>query len=317
MSENLEVDLAELRATRAGLGLAIRSKLTRKAYNCDWKGFERWCGNFGRAALPASEDTVELYLTWLLKHRNRKAATGTRHAAAISARHKDSGHPNPVTLKVRDVMTSVRREREERPKRKRALSPDDLAAAARLCDPNTNRGTRDRALLIFGFASSLRRSEISRLRLSDVTFVAGKGIVIFVGRSKNDQDCVGRDLSVWPGRQADTDPVRLLQRWIEKRGSFEGPLFCRVSLADTVKRNPLSGDSICEIVKGAIRRTGIDATPYGAHSLRAGAATASAGIGRSDQEIMGMTGHKTARAMQMYVRRQRAFAGRNPLEGVL
>jgi hypothetical protein len=61
--------------------------------------------------------------------------------------------------------------------------------------------------------------------------------------------------------------------------------------------------------------TGRDSTPRGL-DLRAGAITASAGIGRSDSEIMAMSGHRNQAVMRSYIRGQ-VFGGRNPLEGVL
>jgi integrase len=94
-------------------------------------------------------------------------------------------------------------------------------------------------------------------------------------------------------------------------------LFPRIHRHDRISTKAIAPESINDTVKRAIERAGIDASRYGAHSLRAGAATASAELGRSDQEIMSLTGHKSAKVMQMYIRRSRVFSGRNPLEGLL
>jgi site-specific recombinase XerC len=46
-------------------------------------------------------------------------------------------------------------------------------------------GARDRAVLLVGFASGLRRSELAGLDLADVRFER-RGVVLYVGRSKTD-----------------------------------------------------------------------------------------------------------------------------------
>jgi hypothetical protein len=51
--------------------------------------------------------------------------------------------------------------------------------------------------------------------------------------------------------------------------------------------------------------------------MRAGAVTTAAELGRSDQEIMDLSGHATPEVMRSYVRHARVFAGRNPLAGAL
>jgi integrase len=128
-----------------------------------------------------------------------------------------------------------------------------------------------------------------------------KGLVVNLRKSKTDRDRKGRFIEVWRGSRPITDPVATLRAWLDRRGSWDGPLFCRIQTGDKIKPIPVTGLSINLTVKRAIRRAGIDPARYGAHSLRAGAVTASAEIGRSDQEIMRMSGHRDPKVMQMYV----------------
>jgi len=196
------------------------------------------------------------------------------------------------------------------------MEPSLLRECALGCDVRTALGLRDRALLVLGFATSLRRSELCRLNLADISFEQ-EGVAVMVRRSKTDQLGRGRVLGVWPGKRAATDPVRVLKAWIRARGDWDGPLFARVQTGDVITRRGITGDAVADAVKRAVQRAGRRPAAYGAHSLRAGAVTASAEIGRSDQEIMGLSGHASAAVMRMYVRRVRLFAGRNPLAGVL
>jgi integrase len=265
--------------------------------------------------LPASAETLELYVTWMFEE-SRKVSTVERHVSAIAHQHRAAAVVSPVGPGVRDVIRAVRRERKERPVGKVALAADDLVRVARCCDASTALGARDRAIVVLGYATSFRRSELAGLRLSDVT-VAGRGLAVLLRHSKRDQEGRGRVLGVWAGRRACTDPVRVLNGWLAFRGDWEGPLFCRVQTGDVVQRRPISGEALAESVKRAIAAAGIDPGPYGTHSLRAGSITASAELGRSDQELMVLSGHASTRVLKGYVRSARLFSGRNPLAGLL
>lgn len=278
--------------------------------------FNAWCQEAGVSALPASVDTVSLYCTWMMTENGNKASTASRHACAIAWYHRQATMPSPVTFDVKEVLTSVRRGRREKPQGKAALTGADLVRISESLDAATNAGARDRAILILGFATCLRRSDLAVLELADVTF-APEGLVIVVRYGKTDQFGRGRVLSVWPGARPATDPVLAAKNWIARRGAWPGPLFCRIEKSDVVKHIPISGEAVHDAVVRMIRRAGMDPKPYGAHSLRAGAITAAAIAGGSDIEIMRLSGHANAAVMRRYVRIARVFQGRNPLAGVL
>ena len=291
--------------------------LTSRNYAADWRMFNAWCGRSGRSALPASGDTLWLYVTSILVERKCKSFTATRHVTSILHYHQAAGLPRPDITKTRGLIADVRRNRGERYEGKRALTPQELARLVNSCDASTNAGARDRAMLVLGFATSVRRSELVALDLSDVTFEA-KGLVILLRRSKTDQAGRGRLIAVWPGANPATDPVSILRQWIERRGDWAGPLFSHTGgFGELIRRERLLGQAVNQILKRRMKRIGMNSAQYGAHSLRAGAVTAAAGLGRSDQEIMALSGHKSTNVMRQYVRRARVFDGRNPLAGVL
>jgi integrase len=78
----------------------------------------------------------------------------------------------------------------------------------------------------------------------------------------------------------------------------------------------MTGESVGDLVQAAAKRAGLDWRRYGAHSLRAGCATAAAAAGASDIAIMTRTGHASAAMLRRYVRPSRLFAI-DPLRGVL
>jgi integrase len=156
-----------------------------------------------------------------------------------------------------------------------------------------------------------------RLDLADVTFKR-EGLVLRIARGKTDQAGAGSLLGVHRGHHRDTCPVRVLQEWLLSRGEFwPGPLFCQLTKpGDAIRHKRMTGDSVAEVVQAAVARAGLDPKFYGAHSLRAGCATAAAAGGASDVAIMQRTGHKSAAMMGRYVRPARLFAI-DPLRGVL
>jgi integrase len=310
------VDLSALSERSKILQSFTRARGTILNYQSDWKQYTRWCNLAGRNPLPADPETVQLYITWMLDTVNRKITTAERHVSAIVHFHRLGGFDSPVRPPLRGTIRGVRRQRRERPRGKTAINPGDLVRIARKLDGGTALGARDRALVVLGFATSLRRSELARLQLSDVVFEP-RGLAVLLRYSKRDQEGKGRVIGVWAGKRACTDPVRVLRAWLRFRGEWAGPLFCRVQTGDVVKQKPISGEAVNELVKRAVESIGLNPERYGTHSLRAGAITASARLGRSDQEIMEFSGHETAKVMRMYVRSARLFEGRNPIAGVL
>lgn len=314
LTEPLDID--ELRSLRESLrDTPARARATLRGYAHDWRVFTKWCAMAGVCALPATSETIALYVTWMLVQMGRKVTTAARHVAGIVYYHRQAGHALPALVEVKNILDVVRRRRRERPCGKAALNPDELLSVASACDTSTNAGSRDRAIVVLGFATSLRRSELARLSLDDLRF-ADEGLIVTVGRSKTDQSGRGRIVGVWRGKRSITDPVEVLHHWIERRGDWRGPLFPRIK-ANRISNRPISGQAINGVVKRSIQRAGMNPASYGAHSLRAGAITAAAAGGRSDQEIMQMSGHANAHVMRSYIRITRVFAGRNPLEGVL
>ena len=136
------------------------------------------------------------------------------------------------------------------------------------------RSWRDRAILVLGFASGCRRAELAALDLVDATLApAEQGLIVYLRKSKTDQEMRGRQIGIQRGEHEATCPVRVLVRWIRERGAWTGPLFCRVGQAGQITRARLSPAAIACVVKAAARRAGLDPGLYAGHSLRAGCAT--------------------------------------------
>lgn len=291
-----------------------RAPNTVLAYGQAWKQFELWCQQAGRRPLPATADTVSLHLASMLQAGYRTATMELR-LSAITQKHEAGEHSSPVLADHRKLIGSARRQLREKPAGKAALTVDQLRAISRKLDDGSNLGVRDRALLVVGLASGLRRSELARLDVADVAFLR-QGIRLHVGWSKNDQEAEGRYLGLFRGRRAESCPVRLLRAWLRVRGNAPGALFTRITSGDNVTAKRLEGQAINATVKRGVELIGLDPAEYGAHSLRAGLVTEAADTGASELVIMKQTGHRSVEMVRRYFRSARVFAV-NPLAGAL
>ena len=76
---------------------ALLSANTRKGYHYDWRAFARWCTSMHLVDLPATPETVGLFVMAELL-RKQKVSTVTRRVAVIVHEHKAAGlHRQLVT----------------------------------------------------------------------------------------------------------------------------------------------------------------------------------------------------------------------------
>jgi integrase len=236
---------------------------------------------------------------------------------AIRYKHKAEGHPSPVDRSVTDLLSGLARQLKERPRGRRALTPSQLQrVSARLAKDGSPIAARDRALLVLGFALGWRGSELARLQVADVS-LDRKGLRIFQGWSKTDQEGKGREVGIPHGRNACTCPVVALDAWLKIRGRQDGPLFCAIRKSGRVVVSAaITGEVVNQVLKARMRDAGMEPGDYGSHSLRAGCVTAAAESGATELAIMQRTGHRSIEMVLKYTRPARAFAC-DPLAGVL
>ena len=116
-----------------------------------------------------------------------------------------------------------------------AALPDDLG------------GTRDRALLLIGWAGALRRSELVAIEVGDLEWT-DDGLVITIRRSKTDQEAAGRQVGIPYGTNGPC-PEAALYGWLNASGIEAAPVFRKVDRhghigprSSTHHRHPLSSN---------------------------------------------------------------------------
>lgn len=274
---------------------------TLRAYRADLKHFIAWGGS-----IPASSEQVAKYVA----HHARSLAftTLSRRLVAIARAHAAKGLASPTdSAIVRATLKGVRRSRSCAVRQVAPLQKSQVLELVRgLCGL---RGLRDTALLLIGFASAMRRSELVALDVEDVQF-SEQGAVFHLRRSKTDQEGQGRDIAI-PRVRGRHCPIRNLLAWIDASGITSGALFRQVNRYDQLLPHRLTAQTVALIVKQRAAAAGFDARLFSGHSLRAGFVTNAANGGATPASIRAQTGHKSDAMLQRYIRNSQLFSN-NP-----
>lgn len=264
---------------------------TKRAYEKAWADFGAWCRGAGRIAFPVTAETLAAYVDHLaLPPSPRSPASIERDVACIRRMHREAGfegHPDLGLAKK--ALRGYRREWAKGGGRARQATPVVITALRLMvatCDPATAVGARNRALAVLGFAMMGRRSELVALDIADLT-EQPDGLDVLIRMSKTDQDARGEVVFVPYGEHEETCPVRTVRAWrsaLAAQGVTSGALFRSVDQKDRIAGSAerpnctamrLTGKSVNSIVQRMALLAGLDAASgYGAHSLRAGGATA-------------------------------------------
>lgn len=277
-----------------------RAPNTKRAYQNDWRDFTSWCAEQGLQPLPATPQTIALYLT--ARAETHRVSTLQRRLSAISQAHKAAGYP-PVSTReepLHSVWMGIKREKGTAQQGKAPVVTEELRAMVTTL-PDSLLGIRDRALLLLGFAGAFRRSELVSLDVSDI-HMTRDGVIVTLRRSKTDQEGQGQKIGIPYGSNPATCPVRALQAWLEASGITEGPLFRAIDRHGNLQPGRLSDKAVALVVKRRAEAVGLDPAKYSGHSLRAGLATAAAAAGVSERVIMNQTRHRSVMMVRRYIR---------------
>jgi site-specific recombinase XerD len=286
----------------AGYLLNEKAASTRACYAADWKDFDQWCGRRGLLPLPALPSTVAAYLSHLAD-LGRKASTIARRGAAIGYRHRCAGLEPPTNSEgVRATMRGIRRSIGTARTQKAAATATVVRQMLDSC-PSSLIGLRDRALISFGLASAMRRSELCALQVEDLTETPD-GYRVSIRRSKTDQEGAGQEIAVPRGLKL--CPVASLQTWLAAAGITEGRVFRAVLRGSRVQQS-LTPECLSRIIKKLAARVGLDSRNYAGHSIRAGFVTSAVEVGAPLLKIAEQTRHRSLSMLQVYSRRLDLF----------
>jgi integrase len=293
---------AELWAESAGtvedLLAKAKAPATLKGYASDWRQFAQWAQHQGLKVpepfdgVPIPSEVVALYIGG--SAGIRKPATVTRHLAAIRFWHHKAGLASPTDHPgVREMLEGFAREYGSEPDRAAPLFLEELRAG--LPPGDSPRAIRDRAILLVGFWSALRRSELVALTLDDIQ-AHPEGMVLTLRKSKTDQTSKGRKVAVHYREDSEICPVRSIREHLAQ-------------LVEPESVFPISDRTVARIVKRCAARAGLDPAGYSAHSLRAGFVSECDRRRVPTSAVRAVTGHSSDSMLSVYSRPGDLFDG--------
>src|SRR6266436_3954771 len=244
----LPVVLTEELRLAGDFAKASKAKTTQLAYSSDFRIFDAWARERGQGSLPATPATVCAFLA-AQAGLGKRASTLGRRLAAIGYFHRLAGEPSPIGHEtIKATLSGIRRSIGAAPVRKRAATADIVLGMVATGGAETLRQLRDRAILLVGFASAMRRSELVALNLEDLEWTA-EGVLIRIRKSKTDQEGAGAAVAVPKGEVA--CPVAALRAWLDAAGITAGAVFRRVwnKHAQRLGAERLKGRNVAVIVK--------------------------------------------------------------------
>jgi len=224
-------------------------------------------------------------------------ATVLHRLSVLSKVHTLKELPNPVRdVRVQELLRRVRRahaQRGELSQPKQALTKDPLDAMLATCTDGLI-GTRDRALLLFAWASGgRRRSEVAGAVMEQLVAVDPTTYLYRLVHTKTDQ----------LGAQSHVEkPIvgiaaEALTAWLEASGIKDGAIFRRIRGSCVAER--LQPQAVRAIVKRRALLAGLSGD-FSAHSLRSGFMTEAVRQNVPLAEAMALTGHRSVQTALRY-----------------
>jgi len=266
---------------------------TLRSYFACFQSFEDWSTERGYTPIPARPSLVAAYVQSMSPElrpstlRNRICAIRKLHALM---RYDDPTGDELVNLAIR----RARRSMTARPRQARGITQETLKKMIG-AQPDDVTGARNVALLQVGYEILARRSELTALKLDDVTFLVDGTAKIIIRRDKADPYGSGR--SGYLSRQT----VSQLQKWLQCRNPNSDWLFQPVYKNVSIPRS-VSYTTVKRVILKSLEASGIDDVgAYSSHSLRVGAAQELLRRGHSTSTIMRAGGWKSVNVLARYL----------------
>ena len=325
---------------------------TASSYAANWSKFERWCQANGRQHLPASPDTVRMYLAKLcVQCRTMPPVLAARSSICYYSKLYNPDQMSPTDSDVVvTVVKGLKRKFSNPIAKKKPVTPDVVRRCLeKMTEPSLRElnlvQLRNLAMFSVQYFAAARYEEAANLYTENVMVSLGGNLEILFLKSKTNQYKGARSAFLTPHQGAGKlDPCKLIilyRNMLERAGgsefffpSFTGKeegksnvLYCTCMLNCAGARVPIAGSKIKysnwrAIFRGVLRSIGLseqEIGEYGVHSMRSGSATA-ASWGVTELELQQHGRWKTREAAVSYVQRTEAQYARVPsllLEQVL
>lgn len=288
------------------------AKNTRRAYEGAINRFRAWMTDNNENELTA--DVISRWISCLAT-QGRCLSSIRQSLAAVrwamrSTNLPDVGGDHIVRTTLRGI---ARARKSDMSKAKQPVMRADLERLVAGLEDDSAGSIYLRALLLFAWASAMRRSEISNLRWRHLRWDE-QGVAVQIVRSKGDQTGEGQEIPLLFASRPNLCPVLALQRlraklrWLCDDDDGDRPVFPRLTKAGWVRvSKPCPDRVLLERVRDAAKKAGIEPSSFGMHSFRSGFATEAARQGRSLDRIQTHLRHETPTTTARYVKKGRLF----------
>ncbi|ATX81995.1 Site-specific recombinase XerD [Mariprofundus ferrinatatus] len=267
---------------------------TIRAYRSDFIQFELWCRSKGKEPIPTDAETLAQYVDEM--SLTLKSATIRRRIASLCSIFKLSRNPDPtndpeVILALKRMHRRIGRAQEQAA----PLTRDILEQMLATCDGSLI-GQRNRVMLLLGYETMRRRSEICDFKFEDVTILPNKQTAIRLNFSKTDQYGEGKVIPI------SRELYDTILNWKESIAATDGYILRRINRHGQVGDH-LSPSSISKLLKEIQQQAfqHIERELSG-HSFRVGAALDLLNDGYGLEKIMLRGGWRTESTALRYLR---------------
>jgi|GEM_PF-1671342 len=257
---------------------AQRPANTTRSYAGDWRVWCQYCARVGVSSRDVSPGLVVGFALWLeqgdadMDRGPAAPATIRRRVYGAVAALREQGTPVPegATAQANEAVKAYERRLAQAGERRgRGSAPAvGVRQLREMCAalPDTLAGTRDRAILLLGFALAARRAELAQLFVDDLTGDP-HGLLVHIRSSKTGE----RTVAVPYGQRAATCPVRAWHTWQASAGLTGGRALRSLDRHGRLGES-LTAHGIGRVISTAGEQAGL-LNRVTAHSLRAGLAT--------------------------------------------
>lgn len=292
------MDLEALRAEMYRLAERRYAGESLKAYRKGWQRFTDWCLANGLNPLPATGETVALWITSLTLaieeaggDRYLSPNTVRTWLASIPWMHVEQREDLPDLKMAHLVLASYHRARSDagwKERRVDTFSKGDLVAYRDAIDFSKPIGVRDWAVTMLAIALMARRSELTCLDIEDLALEKDddglQWLLVRICSSKTDQAGRQAIVKIPRGQDHTMCPVSAVLAWVSwlaMQGVESGPLILSLQREGTkltingeakseeARKGRLTGDGLSRMLKRRAKRAGLLDLDIAGHSGRA------------------------------------------------